>query len=81
MSQLGAYGSGVVMRLSSDNSSLMFAGFDAYRGLGPPLLYSGGTALQGISNQGSFCHALMPISQYKWLRTCFLQTRDDGLRM
>lgn len=53
------------MRISSDNSSLMFTGFVAYRVFGPPILFSGGKAQQGISNQGSFGNALMPISQYK----------------
>lgn len=66
------------MRISSDNSSLMFTGFLAYRVFGPPLLFSGGKAQQGISNQRSFWNALMPISQYKWLR---LQTSNDRLRM
>lgn len=36
VSLLRAYESGVVMRISSDNSSLVFTGFLANRVLGPP---------------------------------------------
>lgn len=75
VSQLRAYESGVVMRISSDNSSLVFTGFLANRVLGPPL-FSGEKTQQGVSNQGSFWHTLMPISQYKCL-----QTSSDRLRM
>lgn len=46
VSRLRAYGSGAVMRTSSDNSSLMFTGFHASRGI-QPLYYF----LDGLQNR------------------------------